>query len=125
MRILSFITLPSTVQYILLDLHLPHRPPRMSSARGPPQADFDFDHSPRLGSLRHDPVRSAFRSLPGSRPSPPSPTLRELARFARPDPALYLDPAPKRAFEAPIHVIRTASRLRNVDRPYGVHTLSV
>jgi hypothetical protein len=46
MRIISFITLPSTVQDILLHLDLPHRPPRVSPARGPPQAEFDFDQSP-------------------------------------------------------------------------------
>jgi hypothetical protein len=43
---LRFITLPSTVERILLHLNLPHRPPRVSPARGPPQAEFDFDQSP-------------------------------------------------------------------------------
>ncbi len=35
MRIISFITMPSTVERILLYLDLPHRPPRLSPARGP------------------------------------------------------------------------------------------
>jgi len=38
MRIISLITLPSTVERTLLHLDLPHRPPRVSAARGPPQA---------------------------------------------------------------------------------------
>jgi hypothetical protein len=46
MRIITFITLPSTVQDILLHLDLPHRPPRVSPARGPPQAEFRFDQTP-------------------------------------------------------------------------------
>ncbi len=46
MRIISFITLPSTVQDILLHLDLPLRPPRVSPAWGPPQAELHFDQSP-------------------------------------------------------------------------------
>lgn len=46
MRIVSFITLPSTVERILLHLDLPHRAPRVSPARGPPQAELDLDQSP-------------------------------------------------------------------------------
>ena len=46
MRIISFITLPSTVERILHHLDLPHRPPRVSPARGPPQAELEFDQSP-------------------------------------------------------------------------------
>jgi hypothetical protein len=46
MRIISFITLPSTVERILLHLDLPHRPPRVFPARGPPQAELDLDQSP-------------------------------------------------------------------------------
>jgi hypothetical protein len=46
MKIVSFITLPSTVERILLHLDLPHRPPRVSPARGPPQAELDLDQSP-------------------------------------------------------------------------------
>jgi hypothetical protein len=46
MRIISFITLPPTVERILLHLDLPHRPPRVSPARGPPQAELHLDQSP-------------------------------------------------------------------------------
>jgi hypothetical protein len=46
MRIISFITLPSTVERILLHLDLPHRPPRVSPARDPPQAELHFDQTP-------------------------------------------------------------------------------
>ncbi|TVR59848.1 MAG: hypothetical protein EA422_14570 [Gemmatimonadales bacterium] len=46
MRIISFITLPSTVERILLHLDLPHRPPRVSPAHGPPQAELYLDQSP-------------------------------------------------------------------------------
>ena len=37
MKIISFITLPSTVQRILLHLDSPHRPPRVSPARSSPR----------------------------------------------------------------------------------------
>jgi len=46
MRIVSFITLPSTVERILLHLNLPHEPPRLASARGPPQVELHLDQSP-------------------------------------------------------------------------------
>ena len=46
MRIISFITLPSTVESRLLHLNLPHRPPRVSPARAPPQVELDLDQSP-------------------------------------------------------------------------------
>jgi len=42
----SFITLPSTVERILRHLDLPHRPPRLSPARGPPEAELDLDQFP-------------------------------------------------------------------------------
>ena len=56
MRIISFITLPSTVQHILLHLDLPHRPPRVSPARGPPQAEFDLDQSPAFDLTAPDAI---------------------------------------------------------------------
>jgi hypothetical protein len=46
MRIISFITLPSTVERILLHLDLPHRAPCVSPARGPPQGELDLDQTP-------------------------------------------------------------------------------
>ena len=69
MKILAFLTDPPVVSAILLHLDLPHKPPSLSPARGPPQSDllvellgqtpafdpaepdpvpdFDFDQSPR------------------------------------------------------------------------------
>jgi hypothetical protein len=46
MRIISFIALPSTIERILRHLDLPHRPPRVSPARGPPQAELHLDQTP-------------------------------------------------------------------------------
>ena len=56
MRIISFITLPSTLERILLHLDLPHRPPRVSPARGPPQAEFDLDQSPPFDLAHPEPT---------------------------------------------------------------------
>jgi hypothetical protein len=56
MRIISFITLPSTVQDILLHLDLPHRPPRVSPARGPPQAELHLDQSPAFDLAAPEPI---------------------------------------------------------------------
>jgi hypothetical protein len=137
MKVISFITLPSTVERILLHLDLPHRPPRVSPARGPPQAELHLDQTPafdlaapepipELPSLRSgDPAgylfcsssrgsartgsssisprpmtgrasstsaSPAFQRLPGSRPPPPSQTLRHLAR---PDATPHLASAPR------------------------------
>ena len=56
MQISSFITLPSTVEHILLHLDLPHRPPRVSPARGPPQAELDLDQSPAFDLAAPEPI---------------------------------------------------------------------
>lgn len=56
MRILAFLTDPPTVQTILLHLDLPHRPPRISPARGPPQGDFLLDQTPEFDPVDPDPV---------------------------------------------------------------------
>jgi hypothetical protein len=45
MRILSFLTDPPVVVAILEHLELPHNPPPISPARGPPQGDFLLDQS--------------------------------------------------------------------------------
>jgi len=101
MRILSFITLPSTVERTLLHLDLPHQPPRVSPARGPPQGELDFDPStpPMTGSSERRvpayprPVAvAAFAPAASNRPSKhpsgsDSPTLRSIAR---PEAAPYL-----------------------------------
>ena len=54
MRILAFVTQPQTVQTILLHLGLPHRPPPLTPARAPPQAEIDFDQTPASGPLSGD-----------------------------------------------------------------------
>jgi len=56
MRIISFITLPSTVERILLHLSLPHEPPRLSSARAPPQAELELDQSPAFDLGAPEPI---------------------------------------------------------------------
>ena len=43
MTILAFLTDPPVVSAILLHLELPHKPPPLSPARGPPQRDLTFD----------------------------------------------------------------------------------
>lgn len=56
MRILAFLTDPPVVKAILLHLGLPHRPPPLSPARGPPQIDFLTDPSPALDPAQPEPV---------------------------------------------------------------------
>jgi hypothetical protein len=46
MRILAFFTDPQPVRAILCHLELPHIPPRLSPAQGPPQPAFDLDADP-------------------------------------------------------------------------------
>jgi hypothetical protein len=46
MSILAFLTDPPVVSAILLHLDLPHRPPPLSPARGPPQGDFLLVQTP-------------------------------------------------------------------------------
>ena len=56
MRILAFLTDPPVVRAILLHLDLPHRPPTLSPARGPPQIDFLTDPSPEFDPVAPEPV---------------------------------------------------------------------
>jgi len=44
------------LERILLHLDLPHRPPRVSPARGPPQAEFDLDQSPAFDLAAPEPI---------------------------------------------------------------------
>jgi hypothetical protein len=46
MRILALLTDPGPTAAILRHLDLPHTPPRLSPARGPPQPNFDLDTDP-------------------------------------------------------------------------------
>jgi hypothetical protein len=56
MRILAFLTDPPTVRAILLHLELPHRPPPLAPARGPPQSELAFDQSPAFDLSDPEPV---------------------------------------------------------------------
>ena len=56
MRIVSFITDPHLVVAILQHLELPHTPPPISPARGPPQGDFLLDQTPAFDPSEAEPV---------------------------------------------------------------------
>lgn len=56
MRILAFLTDPPVVQGILLHLDLPHRPPPVAPARGPPQGDFLLDQTLEFDLTEPDPT---------------------------------------------------------------------
>jgi hypothetical protein len=59
MRILTFLTDPPVVSAILLHLDLPHKPPPLSPARGPPQSDLLtglLDQTPAFDPAEPDPV---------------------------------------------------------------------
>ena len=67
MRILAFLTDPPVVAAILLHLELPHSPPPISPARGPPQGDFLLDQTPAFDPAHGEPIPwfSFDQSLPG------------------------------------------------------------
>jgi hypothetical protein len=56
MRILAFLTDPPVVQGILFHLNLPHRPPPVAPARGPPQGDFLLDQTLEFDLTEPDPI---------------------------------------------------------------------
>jgi hypothetical protein len=66
MRVLAFLTDPPVVAAILLHLELPHLPPPISAARGPPQGDFLLDQTPAFDPGGAEPLPEfAFdQSLP-------------------------------------------------------------
>jgi hypothetical protein len=55
MRIVAFLTDLPTVRSILLHLGLPDRPPLVAPARGPPQAEIDFDQTSGFDPAEGDP----------------------------------------------------------------------
>ena len=61
MRILSFLTDPFVVVAILEHLELPHTPPPISPARGPPQQDFLLDQTPPFDPTDAEPARPTLR----------------------------------------------------------------
>ena len=59
MRILTFLTDPPVVSAILLHLDLPHKPPPLSPARGPPQSDLLtglLDQTPAFDPTEPEPI---------------------------------------------------------------------
>ena len=56
MRIVSFIPDPPVVVATLHHLELPHTPPPISPARGPPQGDFLLDQIPAFDPSEAAPV---------------------------------------------------------------------
>jgi hypothetical protein len=59
MKILAFLTDPPVVSAILLHLDLPHKPPPLSPARGPPHSDLLtglLDQTPAFHPAEPDPV---------------------------------------------------------------------
>jgi len=54
--ILAFLTDPPVLSAILLHLDLPHRPPPLAPARGPPQRDFLLDQTPSFDPADPEPV---------------------------------------------------------------------
>ena len=78
MRILAFLTDPPVVSAILLHLDLPHLPPPLSPARGPPQGDFLLDQTSAFAA--QPPILLAHPTIkPPSALSPyPVPRLRYL-----------------------------------------------
>jgi len=55
MKILAFLNDPPVVRGILLHLDLPHQPPPLAPARGPPQAELAFDQTPDLDPTNPEP----------------------------------------------------------------------
>lgn len=55
MRVIAFLTDPPVVQGILRHLGIADRPPLLTPARAPPQAEFDFDQTPALDPTLADP----------------------------------------------------------------------
>lgn len=66
LKILAFLTDPPVVSAILLYLELPHRPPPISPARGPPQGDFLLDQTPDFDPTHGEQAPEFFfdQSLP-------------------------------------------------------------
>ena len=56
MSIIAFVTDPVPVHSILTYLDLPSRPPLLSPARAPPQADFGFDQSSEFDPTDPEPI---------------------------------------------------------------------
>jgi hypothetical protein len=55
MRIIAFVTEPEVVRRVLIHLGLPDRPPPLAPARGPPQAELNFDQTSGYDPADGDP----------------------------------------------------------------------
>ena len=64
MRILAFLTDPPTVAAILVHLEMPHTPPPISPARGPPQGDFLLDQTLTSCSISPAPPSATTEAAP-------------------------------------------------------------
>ena len=56
MKILAFLTDPPVVFAILSHLEVPHQPPPISPARGPPQGDLLLDQTPAFDPTEAEPI---------------------------------------------------------------------
>ena len=56
MVVLAFLTDPPIVSAIFLHVNLPHLPPPLSPARGPPQGDFLLDQTSEFHPAEPEPV---------------------------------------------------------------------
>jgi hypothetical protein len=109
MKILAFPTDPPVVSAILLHLDLPHKPPPLSPARGPPQSDLVtglLDQTPALGRFagpRPALASSAHPRIPAAHPRIPGSFSRP--RLSQPTPGLRPSPSqsanPRRATSPP------------------------
>ena len=55
MRVIAFLTDPPVVRDILRHLGIPDRPPPLTPARAPPQAEIAFDQTPAVDPSSPDP----------------------------------------------------------------------
>jgi len=109
MKILAFLTDPPVVSAILLHLDLPHKPPPLSPARGPPQSDLLtglLDQTPAFDPAEPDPVPDQrFASVPSSSTSPcPTNSTSEAPESGRPGGLLSAPPRPSAHLGGPFRV---------------------
>ena len=80
MSILAFLTDPPVVSAILLHLDLPHTPPPLSPARGPPQGDLLFDQTPAFDPTDAEPdLASSISPCPPASTTEPDSSLPQRA----------------------------------------------
>jgi hypothetical protein len=122
MRMLAFLTDPPVVSAILLHLDLPHKPPPLSPARGPPQSDLLtglLDQTPAFDPAEPEPIPDQrFASVPSSSTSPrPTTSISEAPESGRP-----AGDAPPRGF--PAHPRISPAHYHTLSSPPSLATLS-